>query len=175
MFNEIALLRQRLTQHGTLDVMHASHLWTVTFEWLQPAAKSQVETAEDLIGIALPKDYAEFLTNVSNGATLFKDIKYGQWGFKLYGTDEVVTKQQFWGINFPKTWNTRLLAFAETLGEANVLVLNLDRGSRDSSGCAVLEGNAIDPVSNWPTLSRTFHEWLDHLVTAQGDKYWEWK
>ncbi len=175
MFNEIALLRQRLTPNNTLDVMHAGHLWTARFVWVQPASMSIVEEAQNRIGNMLPKDYVEFLTSVSNGATLFQDVEYGQWGFKLYGTDDIVSKQQYWRKSFPKTWTPDLLAVAETLGDGNVIVFDVNRIARDSSGYAVLEGNAIDTVGSWPMLSGTFHEWLDHLVTAQGDRYWEWK
>ena len=32
---------------------------------------------------------------------------------------------------------------------------------------AVLETNVHDPIEEWTIASRSFHEWLDHLITAQ--------
>ena len=36
--------------------------------------------------IRLPKDYVDFLEQISDGVILYYDVKYGQWGYELYGT-----------------------------------------------------------------------------------------
>lgn len=43
MFKEIVLLRQRLSKDGLLEVAHADHVWTATFEWRSPIATTIIE------------------------------------------------------------------------------------------------------------------------------------
>jgi hypothetical protein len=144
--------------------------WVAKFEWFLPFNdRKEVETS-----VKLPDDYYFFITQISNGAILFYDIEYGQWGFKIYSIEELDERQQFWQLGFPNNmWGNRLIAFAESYGDANVLAFDLDHPTRNGENFAILEG-CIDPFEKWPIVSRSFHEWLDHLVTAQGAKYWNW-
>ncbi len=110
----------------------------------------------------------------ANGLLLFYDIQYGQWGYKLYGTEELIERGAFWAENLIRGRSSQFLAFGETIGDSHALLFDLHKPSGNRESCAVIEGNVYDPISNWPATSRSFHEWLDHLITAQGDKYWEW-
>ena len=175
MFEAIVVLRQQLSPDQHLEVVHAGHVWRASFQWSQPTSNSEVLDIQSQLDKPLPEDYKAFLIQIANGAVLFYDIQYGQWGFKLYSTSELLEKQNIWQKSFPRTWRPNFIAFAELFGEANVMVFNLDMPTKDLTGCAAMEGNAYDPVDYWPIASRSFQEWLDHLITAQGDKYWEWK
>lgn len=66
------------------------------------------------------------------------------------------------------------IVFCELYGEANAMIFDLKNPSPDMEGSSVLEADRLDQVRDWVKASRSFHEWLDHLVTAQGDKYWLW-
>ena len=80
-----------------------------------------------------------------------------------------------WQRSLPTVPWSKFIAFAELFGEANVMVFDLERPFKSGLSFAVLEGNAYDSTEYWLTASRSYHEWLNHLVTAQGDKYWTWK
>ncbi len=122
----------------------------------------------------LPEDYMMFLTEVSNGAVLYSDAKYGQFGFKIFGTEEMIEKQIEWKKYYDNLWQDNFIVFAEFIGDLNVLLFDKLRPSLDSISFAVIEANLLDDVKNWVSPSRSFHEWLDHLIQAQGDIYWHW-
>ena len=174
MFDEIFLLRQRLAVDNKLEVVHDGHLWTATFKWVPPATVESIAEIQKQLGRSLPKDYVDFLSYISNGAVLFYDPQYGQWGFKIYGAPEILEKQDMWESTLKGKWRPHLIAFAENFGDEYVMAFDLQRPTKDSVSCAVIQGGPYDPVDKWPVASRSFHKWLDHLVTAQGAKYWEW-
>lgn len=175
MFDEITLLRQRLSVDGRLEVTHAGHLWAASFEWFSPASTEVIEATERKLSKSLPKDYVAFLSHITNGALMFHDFQGSQWGFRIYGTGELLEKQSSWQYSLESDWKPQFVAFAENLGDEYVMLFDLERPTSDTMSCAVLQGSPYDPVDYWPIASRSFHEWLDHLVTAQGDKYWEWR
>jgi hypothetical protein len=175
MFSEIFLLKELLSDNNQLNIYHVGDLWKATFNWFPTCSEEEINKTQQDLGKPLPEDYIAFLSHISNGALLFYDVKYGQWGFKIFGIEELYEKQQLWQENFPRTWQSKFLAFAELIGDPNVMLFDLDRPNRDGNSYAVMEGNAYDEVDEWPIASRSFHEWLDHLVTAQGARYWDWK
>jgi hypothetical protein len=137
--------------------------------------KEQVQDVQDRFGNQIPKDYTAFLTQISNGAILFFDAQYSQWGFRLFSTDELIGKQAYCQKSIPVDWESWFIAFGELYGEANVMVFDLSQPTMNNDSLAVVEANALDPIIHWPIASRSFDEWLDHQITAQGDKYWLWK
>lgn len=169
----LEVLAQRAAPENRLEVMHSSHVWTASFEWQAAATEDEILYLEQTLGQRLPTDYREFL-RMHNGVVLYKDLKYGQWGFQLYGTHELAVENREWAENLSGKWRAQFIAFAENLGDANVLVFDTSQPTPDGASYAVLEGNAFDNPQEWVCASRSFHEWLEHLVTAQGDKYWEW-
>ncbi len=55
------------------------------------------------------------------------------------------------------------------------MVFDLGQPTANKESLAIVEASALDPTKYWPTASKSFQEWLDHLITSQGDKYWLWK
>jgi hypothetical protein len=158
LFDEISLLRQRLSADGRLEVAHAGHLWTAGFEWFPPASTETTVEIQEHLRRALPKDYVVFLSHITNGALMFHDLQYGQWRFKVYGTDELLEKQRLWQHSLEGKWESHFVAFAENLGDEYVMVFDLERPTADAISCAVIQGSPYDPVSHWPIASRSFHE-----------------
>jgi len=175
MFEAITILRGRLSEESQLEVFHGDFRWFASFQWQPVTTGAVIEETQSQLGITIPKDYCLFLTEVSNGAILFHDSVHSQWGYKIYGAEELDEKRRRWKHSIPRTWQPNSLAFAELFGEANVMIFDLARPSSDGTGYSILEGNAYDPVEYWPIASESFHKWLDHLITAQGDKYWLWR
>lgn len=174
MFEAILGLRQRIGIQNKIEAVHGSHVWTAEFEWKPPGGE-WLKNDLKISGIPFPKDYLEFLTGVANGCLIYYDRLYGQWGYKIYSFEELAEKQVVWKARLGADWQENFLIFAEMHGESHGLLFDLSKPSRDMISCTIFEANPIDTVGNWFKVSRTFHEWLDHLVTAQGDKYWEWK
>jgi hypothetical protein len=173
MFDALTQLQKQLRANA-LTVVHAGHTWTASFEWSAPARLAEILETEKQLAFPIPDDYRKFLAESSDGALLFVDREFGQWGYRLFGITEMAEKQEAWKKSLPATWDPNLLAFGELLGEANVLVFDMTKPTENASSYTVLEANAYERSKDWPVLSRSFHEWLDHLITAQGDKYWSW-
>jgi len=166
-------LQQRVAPRNLLEVMHGSYTWTAGFEWREGAKESAILQTQAELGLTIPCDYREFLRQC-DGATLYKDPEFGQWGFVLYGTHELLTQNAMWRRSFQDQWSDTLLAFSENKGESSVLVFDTSRPSVGGQSCVILQATPYEPSEHWRTVSRSFSEWLSHLVTAQGDKYWEW-
>lgn len=175
MFESVTLLKKRVKQEHLLEVFHSGYTWKASFQWSQPADAKIVLQLQLGFGNRLPKDYVHFLSTISNGAVLFYDVQFGQWGFKIYGASELAEKQSLWQKIIPSNWDSHCIIFGELYGEANAMAFDLNDPTPDGQSMAILEANALDTVDNWPTASRSFHEWIDHLITAQGDKYWTWR
>ncbi len=174
MFKSILTLKTRLPSDQRVEVVHSGHVWTASFRWSIPADHKIMHEISTEFWHLLPKDYIVFIEQISNGAILYYDAKFGQWGFEIYGIEKLIEKQALWQKSIPINWESHLIAFGELFGEANAMVFDLTKPSVQRDSYAVLEANALDPIENWRIASRSFHEWLDHLLTAQGDKYWLW-
>jgi hypothetical protein len=170
-FDIIPVLKSQLNSENQLVVMHGSHIWTADFEWRDRLMN--IEFSKHKFWDFLPLDYQEFL-RIHNGAVLYKDSQYGQWGFHLYGLDEIEAKNREWESSLLGKWEDKYIAFAENKGESNVLAFDTSCPTSDGESYTVVEANPFENSQNWCRISRSFHEWLEHLITAQGDKYWEW-
>ena len=173
-FSGVLSLKKRLPINQEIEVVHNGHAWQASFRWSNTADPEFTQKVANKFHGLLPKDYLLFLEKIANGAILFYYSNFGQWGFEIYGTDTLVSQQSIWAKSFPNTWSSRFIAFCGLFGEAHAMVFDLSKPSRDGLSYAILETDPIDPIDEWRVASRSFHEWLNHLITAQGDKYWEW-
>ena len=165
-------LKSRLSSNNILLVQNENgHLCYAGFEWRSPATDTEISKFEKANKIMLPDDYKEFL-KTSNGATLFKDIEYGQWGCVLYGLDELIEKSKqvknAYGDLFKESW----LVFAEWLGDGDLFIFDLEKVSNNEKKY-LLYGGGCDSPADYRYL-RNFEIWLDRLIVAQGAKYWLW-
>jgi len=165
-------LKNRLTSENTLTVQsEGGYISEVGFEWKKAASKHELLNFERKNSIVLPESFKEFLL-LSNGATLFKDIKYGQWGCTIYGLDdllEITNKAKTWGYDINSNW----LVFASWIGDCDVLIFDL-RKSRNNENNYIIDGNSSESVNDWQPIKGDFSKWFDRLVVAQGCKYWRW-
>lgn len=117
----------------------------------------------------MPNTFREFL-KISNGATLFKDIKYGQWGCNILSLDELISVTntvRSWGYELRAEW----LVFATWLGDCDVIAFDLSKTKDEDY---VIDGEQGIPTKNWVTIKGGFSKWLDRLIVSQGAKYWRW-
>lgn len=84
-------LKKRLTERNTLIVQNEKgSISEVGFIWNEPATDEEIKKFESNNCIILPEGYKDFL-RISNGAILYKDIEYGQWGCKILDLAEIIT------------------------------------------------------------------------------------
>jgi hypothetical protein len=175
LFGSILTLKKAIGENNVLQIIHPGKIWMASFQWNSPATKQSVTEIEDQLSLHLPDEFAIFLTNISDGAVLYYDLNYGQWGYKIYSSLEIVTSQMRWRRLFRESWIKDFVAIGEIIDESHPIILNHKNLSSDKLSAPLLEGNALDPVDYWPKMSSTLHAWFDHLITAQGAKFWDWK
>jgi hypothetical protein len=167
-------LQSRLDSTSHLQVIQeGGYIWKAHFEFKTPAIKEDIKAAKEQLSLPLPSHYEQFLL-FCDGALLYHDDRYGQWGFKLYGTQDIFVENVRCKEVYGEDWPSSYLTFAESLGDADLLMLDTAQLKDDGRDCRVVDGNADDPPQFWKTAARSFSDWLDYLVVAQGAKYWRW-
>lgn len=168
----IEALKARLINNSILEVQNENgFVGQMGFEWNQPATDIEITEFEKKNSIQLPESYKEFL-KISNGAILFKDMQYGQWGCKILGLEDLinVTKQVAeWGYELKPSW----LVYATWLGDIDLLIFDLDKYVENERSY-IIDGEQGERVNDWCNIKGDFSNWLDRLIVSQGAKYWRW-
>ena len=168
----IEVLKSRLLKNNTLFVQNENgYFEEAKFEWNKPITDNQIDNFEKANNLKLPISYINFL-KMSNGALLFKDIQYGQWGCKILGLDELmdVTKQvSTWGYDLKPGW----IVFSTWLGDCDILVFDLNKSGNGVRNY-IIDGEQGEKVDDWVNIKGDFAVWIDRLIVAQGAKYWRW-
>lgn len=105
LFPGLACLKQRLDTSRQADFFHEEgHIATLRFDWQSGASSDELLATEQALNIKFPQVYRRFLQE-TNGAVLFYDVQYGQWGYQLFGTDELARPvagiwREFWGRRY---------------------------------------------------------------------------
>ena len=106
---------------------------------------------------------------ISNGAILFRDTKYGQWGCKVYGLSELIQINQeirTWR-NLPESW----FVFASWLGDQDILIFDTDVSNSNKNNY-IIDGDECDSVDEFEYINGDFERWIDRLIVSQSSKYW---
>ncbi len=174
-FRCISALRELMLSDNKLRIIHSHWTWVASFTWESPSSTQIVMDAERRLGQKIPEDLATFLTSVSNGAILYRNVEDAMTGYKLYSVEEILEGQERWKRSLEGLWLPQFLAIGEIVSEDRSLIMDTNSRTKDGNSCRLIEGNPYDPVQYWIELSPSFHEWIDHLVTAQGAQYWLWR
>lgn len=163
---------------GSAPELHALRsggtLVTVTFTFGPPAPPDAIEQVEHDLHLSLPIVYREFLAHY-DGAVLYAEPPHYQRGFRLFGTQNLVAGNTALRGMHETGWIPGRLACAECFGVADYLVLDPQQPTQDGRDCAVLDAFSGTRPSDWKSAAKSFGEWLDHLVIAQGAAYWLWR
>ena len=174
-FASIAVLIQKVGLEGFAEVIHeGGYVWKPYFKFSPPATEDSLNEVEKKLGLPLPVVYRQFL-HQHDGALLYYDNEYGQWGFLLYGTENLVIKNLQWKKRYDTDWRPTFFAFAESMGDADLLLFDLGQPINDGQDCIVIDGDSGYRVHNWTAAAPSFSKWIDWLVVAQGAKYWRWR
>ncbi len=78
------------------ELKHAVHRGEKTFFQFRCILNNGISPDRfDDIDLQLPTEFKEFLL-VSNGADLFKDEEYGQWGARIFSIDELQSSNKYY-------------------------------------------------------------------------------
>lgn len=164
-------LKERLINNRLVVQNEKGSVEEVGFLWNAPVSEDLLIQFEKDYGFDLPEHYKKFL-KITNGAVLFKDIQYGQWGCKIHSLEEVIAKTSE-AKEYGKELKDYHIVFAEWLGDGDILVFDLDKQSVESNRY-ILDGDECYGVDEWVYINGNFEQWLDRLIVAQGAKYWRW-
>lgn len=120
---------------------------------------SEIENIPNSLGI---------FYKITNGAILFKDVDYGQWGLKIIPYEELNEFNQN-----TKEWrgedlNDEDLIIGEFLGDLDLVVISLSKINYGNiSICTPME-----PREDWYHLNMNFEEFLERYIAGDGDKFW---
>ncbi len=123
----LAALRGKLDETSHLEVIHpAGHVWKAYFTFKPSAAVEEIEVVKQELQVSLPPAYERFL-GYSNGALLYHDKEYGQWGFKLYSTQELFLANVRRRKPYGNAWPTTYLIFAvkETIATLSMEIADI--------------------------------------------------
>lgn len=164
-------LKKRLIGGRSLCIQsEGGGLSEASFEWNKAASDEEIKSFELLNKICLPEDFKKFL-KISNGAMLFEDMKYGQWGCRILGLNEIMKRtsdSKDWGYDIKEDW----LIFATWLGDGDVLVFDMEKYKLGEK--YIIDGDQGYQTNEWEYIRGGFGDWISRLIVAQGAKYWRW-
>ena len=167
----LQLLQSKLNPSAELELVgEGAHSWVASFTFGSPVEESVIERVK--ARWQLPTSYELFLRTY-NGAKLYYDTGYGQWGFQLYQAEELIPENDDWLRLYDGLPRTHLV-FGQSYGDSDLLVLDTTRQTKIPNECSVLDGDTGYPVNTWESMARSFGEWINYLVVVQGAKYWRW-
>lgn len=173
-FASVISLRKALGDNSNLQIIHPGSIWTAAFIWNNPIDNDQKKVAEIQNQFAIPEDLIMFWTQIADGATLYYDQKYGQWGYKIYSSSEFQNQQLKWKQLMGENWDSNLTAIGEIIDNVHPIIARFNDKSSEYRSYTLFEGNPLDPNDFWIIMALSFHEWVDRLITAQGAKFWDW-
>lgn len=116
----------------------------------------------------IPLELLEFY-KISNGAILFKDVDYGQWGLKISPYDEL---NRF--NDYTRSWRgedieVEDLVIGEFLGDLDLVLISLAEYNYGQ----IIICPEIDKRKDWYFLKMNFKKFLKKYVESEGNKFWE--
>ncbi len=124
------------------------------------------------LGVSPPHDLKDFLL-MSDGAVLFKDDIYGQWGLEIYSLRKMIQMTDCYFKVGAADYLEGDLLVGEFIGDSDKLLIRCNLQSEDYGAVVVV--SAIDPRDEWDVVAEDFGHFLNDLMLCQGDKYWEMK
>lgn len=120
--------------------------------------------------IAIPQDLKDFY-KISNGARLFEDTEYGQWGMNLFSLDELHRATEDYKHNREDEAMTGDLIIGDFLGDSDLLLIRIDEKMLDYGKVAIV--NPIYKRPDWYWLDIDFLDFIEKYASSNGGKFWE--
>lgn len=134
----------------------------------EPAADE--ENLEDVKSIiAVPPELLQ-LWQCTNGASLFVDEVYGQWGLRLWPAQICIDKTKKFAINRPEDFRHGDLVVGEFLGDSDVLIVRCDPAADDYG--SVIVALPLDDRTDWDRIGISLGAFLHSYTKTHGEKFW---
>lgn len=132
-----------------------------------PAAS--VDLAKVSNSVALPYDVLEFW-RCANGASLFADETYGQWGLHLLSVLASTYESEKLAANRPLDFRRGDLVLGKFLGDSELLVVRCDPAAEDYG--SVLVALPLDDRGDWDRAAPSIEAFLRSYARTHGEKFW---
>ena len=126
--------------------------------------------ASQLLKFNFPNELNEFFKQ-SNGAYLFQDATYGQWGLHLLDLHLIqrITAEFFENRYDDALTGDRIIG--EFLGDGEKLLVRLDPSIADFGTIIIV--CPISPRNEWQIIETNFYDFIINYFQNNGEKYWE--
>jgi hypothetical protein len=121
------------------------------------------------VEVAVPPSLIEFW-RTSNGAALFEDTHYGQWGLHLFAAPEALAATARFAAERKTDHKRGDLVLGEFLGDSDLLIIRCDP-ALDSYGSIVI-ALPIDERADWDMAAPDLETFLAEYADTYGEKFW---
>lgn len=121
--------------------------------------------------IPFSEDFIEFY-KISNGAYLFEDVIYGQWGLILLDLYFIEIKTKEFMLDYRDDFVFGDYIIGEFLGDNDLLLLRLDKTKEDYG--SIIVANRMDSREEWKKVESNFRNFIVNFAINEGQKYWQW-
>jgi hypothetical protein len=131
------------------------------------ASEEDIRAAET--EVVLPESLLAFW-RASNGAMLFEDKQYGQWGLRLYSVSSALARTAEFAADRSTEYASGDLLIGEFLGDSDLLMMRCDP-SLNSYGSLVV-ALPLDERAEWDAASDSLEGFLQAYADTHGEKFW---
>jgi len=164
-------LKKRLEKDNTIYIQHTEGLvYEVTCDFNAPASEKSIKQFENQTGWTLPQDYKEYLLQ-HNGANLLYIPRYGD-GIELFSIEYTLELFESWQQY--EMFERNLFAIGTCRDGYLLIDADLCKPTPSREGNYMhwyTDGGSEEDVKS---LYTNFEIWLDRIIAAQGDDYWNW-
>jgi hypothetical protein len=132
-----------------------------------PATRAELDEVSNRA--ALPSDVLE-LWRCANGASLFADETYGQWGLHLWSARASIDETEKFAVNRRRDFRRGDLVVGEFLGDSDLLLVRCDPAAEDYG--SVLVALPLDDRSEWDQAASSIEAFLLSYARTHGEKFW---
>lgn len=162
-------LKKRLEKDNTIYIQHTEGLVDeVSCDFNTPATENAIKLFEEETGWTLPQDFKEFLL-LHNGANLLFHPRFGD-GIELFSIEKILEMREAYEDVFEKEY------FSIGACRDGLILIDAEickpNPARDSNYLFwLMDCSSEDDVTD---LKSNFEIWLDRIIAAQGEDYWNW-
>lgn len=152
------------------DAMHAGKSVAVPLvcRFEPPAKTVDIELAKSTGGA--PEELLTFW-QCANGASLFEDEVYGQWGLRLWPVLRSLEETRIFSSNRLQDYKEGDLIVGEFLGDSELLLVRCDPAAADYG--SVVVALPLDERVEWDFVSPSFQQFFVSYSKMHGQKFWQ--
>lgn len=130
---------------------------------------NSVDLANARKTIAIPPELLEFW-QYANGASLFIDETYGQWGVHLWPVRVSIEETEKFSADRSRDFRRGDLVVGEFLGDSDLLLVRCDPNADDYG--SVIIALPLDDRSEWDRAALSLEIFLLSYARTHGEKFW---